>query len=302
MDIVKGLVVVAWLCSASSVAVAAEQIDFPVRGQHLTLTIYRPSVPQTKGTIVMGSGDVGWVGLAASTAKFLSDSGYLVIGLNVREYLSAFTTRGGGHLLPSEVQTDYSTLADFLGKRHLLESPVIVSGVSEGAGLAVLAASAPANHSWIRGVITMGLPPTCELAWRWSDFTSWITKKDSGEPSFAAKEFLRAISPIPIWMIQSTHDEYVTEHDYRELEAAAGSPKKLALIDASNHRFTDKIAELRQQYLAGLAWILLEHPSRVSLRHEPYGNARDFLQRLDVDDRDVIRDGVRHVRRLAIWR
>jgi type IV secretory pathway VirJ component len=259
MNILKGpcvLVVAALLCSASSsVAVAGEQLDFPLRGQHLTLTIYRPAVRQAKGTIVMGSGDVGWVGLAASTARFLSDGGYLVIGLNVREYLSAFTTRGGGHLLPSEVPEDYAALADFLRKRHLLEPPVIVSGVSEGAGLSVLAASAAANHSWIRGVITMGLPPTCELAWRWSDFTSWITKKDSGEPSFAVKDFLHAVSPLPIWMIQSTRDEYVTERDYRELEVAARPPKTLALIDASNHRFTDKIPELRQQYAAGLAWI-----------------------------------------------
>jgi alpha/beta superfamily hydrolase len=101
----------------------------------------------------------------------------------------------------------------------------------------------------------MGLPPTCELAWRWSDFTSWITKKDSGEPSFAPKDVLHSVAPLPIWMIQSTRDEYVTERDYRELEAAARAPKTLVLIDASNHRFTDKIPELRQQYVAGLAWI-----------------------------------------------
>jgi alpha/beta superfamily hydrolase len=56
-------------------------------------------------------------------------------------------------------------------------------------------------------------------------------------------------------MIQSTRDEYVTAREYRELEAAARPPKKLALIEAANHRFTDKIAELRDQYIAALAWI-----------------------------------------------
>ena len=101
----------------------------------------------------------------------------------------------------------------------------------------------------------MGLPATVELAWRWSDFTSWITKRNSGEPAFQAKDFLPAISPRPVYMIQSTRDEYVPERDYRELEAAARSPKKLALIPASNHRFTDKIPELRKEYTAALAWI-----------------------------------------------
>ena len=99
----------------------------------------------------------------------------------------------------------------------------------------------------------MGLPATIELAWRWSDFTSWITKKDSGEPSFAARDYLAAVSPLPLSMIQSTRDEYVTERDYRQLEAAARPPKQLALINAANHRFTDKIQELRATYLKALA-------------------------------------------------
>jgi hypothetical protein len=58
-------------------------------------------------------------------------------------------------------------------------------------------------------------------------------------------------------MIQSTHDEYVTERDYRELEAAARPPRKLVLIEAANHRFTDKMPELRNEYLVALAWL---HP------------------------------------------
>jgi fermentation-respiration switch protein FrsA (DUF1100 family) len=240
----------------SSFATNGERVDFPLRGQHLTLTVYRPvSSSKPKGTILMGSGDVGWVGLAVSMAGVLSDEGYLVVGVNAREYLAAFTAPHGGHLLPTEVGQDYSRLADLLRGRGMLPAPVIVSGVSEGAGLAVLAAAASENHSWIRGVITMGLPGTVELAWRWSDFTSWITKKNSGEPAFAAKDFLPAISPRPLFMIQSTRDEYVTERDYRELESAARPPKKLALIAAANHRFTDKLPELRDQFRTGLAWI-----------------------------------------------
>jgi hypothetical protein len=56
-------------------------------------------------------------------------------------------------------------------------------------------------------------------------------------------------------MIQSTKDEYVTEADYRELAAAARPPRKLVLITASNHRFTDRKQDLRRAFLAALAWI-----------------------------------------------
>jgi dienelactone hydrolase len=139
--------------------------------------------------------------------------------------------------------------------RGLLPSPVVVSGVSEGAAIAVLAAAAAENHAWINGVVTMGLPAVAEIAWRWSDFTSWITKKDAAEPSFAAADYIAAVAPLPLVMLQSKRDEYVPEADYRALETKAAAPHRLVLIDASNHRFTDKIPELRKAYADALLWI-----------------------------------------------
>src|SRR4051794_37113361 len=88
------------LTASSAPAIVPEHVDLFVRGQHLTVELYRPAIPVTKvkGTIVMGSGDVGWVGLAVSMAEFLSEAGYIVAGVNVREYLAAFTTRTGRHV------------------------------------------------------------------------------------------------------------------------------------------------------------------------------------------------------------
>jgi fermentation-respiration switch protein FrsA (DUF1100 family) len=233
---------------------SVERVEWQQRGRALTLTIYRPQTADVKGTILMAGGDVGWVGLAVTMAQHLVSGGYLVVGINVRQYLSAFTA-GTSHLTPADVQRDYAALSGYLRGRGLLKGPVIVSGVSEGAALAVLAAAAPDNHSWIAGAVTLGLPASAEIAWRWSDFTTWITKRDAAEPSFKARDYLGAISPLPLVMIQSTHDEYVPGADYRDLENAARSPHQQVLIEASNHRFTDKIPELQRAYTQALAWI-----------------------------------------------
>jgi type IV secretory pathway VirJ component len=241
------------LLAFSATAAAADRIQTPLRGRTMPLTLYRPT-GTPKGTIVMGSGDVGWVGLAVSRAQDLSSDGYIVVGLNVREYLSTFTSKRT-HLSPEDIQHDFGEMSRYLRERGLLVAPVILSGVSEGAGIAVVAAAAPENHEWVSGVITMGLPQTSEIAWRWSDFTSWITKKDAAEPSVNATDYLAHIAPIPLAMIQSTKDEYVPESDYRAMERTAREPKKLTLIDASNHRFTDRIPELRRAYADALAWI-----------------------------------------------
>lgn len=236
-------------------AAGAERIDVSIRGKTIAVEFYSPAPGVApKGTVLMGSGDVGWVGLAVDLSQFLASEGYAVCGINVRQYLSTFTS-GSEHVTTAQVPGDYAAIAAVLRGRKLLSEPVVVSGVSEGAALAVLAAADPANRAWIRGVITLGLPPTAELAWRWTDVTSWITKRDAAEPSFEPRLFIGAISPVPLWMIQSTKDEYVKEEDFRSFEREARPPRRLVLIDASNHRFTDRLPLVRQQLLAGLAWI-----------------------------------------------
>jgi type IV secretory pathway VirJ component len=47
--------------------------------------------------------DVGWVGLAASMADDLSTQGYTVVGINVRQYLSAFWP-DRNHLLTTDAR------------------------------------------------------------------------------------------------------------------------------------------------------------------------------------------------------
>jgi dienelactone hydrolase len=234
-------------------SIAAEPLDFTVRGKTLTLQVYRPA-GMPKGTIIMASGDVGWVGLAVRLSRFLSREGYIVVGVNTRRYLAAFRT-GKTHLLVTDPPADYLAMAAWLERQQLLVEPAVVSGVSEGAAIAVLAAASPENHRWLRGVITMGLPPIAELAWRWTDMRSWITKHDAREPSFAPKDVIASVSPVPLVMIQSTTDEYVRQADYELLEAAAEAPKKLVLIDARNHRFANRRNELRAAYLAALDWV-----------------------------------------------
>ena len=249
------------LCLAGALvgdrADASEKVPLTIRGKAFALELYRPVAGTPKGTILMGSGDVGWIGLAVDLAGVLSGQGYAVVGINSRQYLATFTS-GSSHVTPDQVAGDYAAIVQHLRGLGTLWAPVVVAGVSEGAALAVLA-GAVANHPWVAGVMTIGLPPSAELAWRWKDALSWLVKSNPSEPSFEPKYFIGGVAPLPLWMIQSTKDEYVTEADYRALENAAGAPKRLVLVDAGNHRFTDRLPVLRQHVLAGLEWIQNPH-------------------------------------------
>src|SRR5690349_7999390 len=115
--------------------------------------------PETGRPVILASGDGGWMHLAPHLAALLASRGYFVIGLDARSYLSS----GGAKqaLTTHAIASDYAALLSMFaaGDRR-----VILAGVSEGAGLSVVAGSDPNNQSRIAGVMTFGLGERNELA------------------------------------------------------------------------------------------------------------------------------------------
>ena len=206
------------LVRVGAAGVAWQATTFPLRGKNLTHHVYRPAGPP-KGTIIMGSGDVGWVGLGVSLAEFLSAEGYIVVGrqraaipLDVHGRQDA----PGGHRsagrLPGDldlapVRRTARRAGDRFGRVRRRGARRARCGVA-GEPRVDEAARSP----W-------ACRPSAELAWKWTDFTSWITKGDVREPSFAPRDYIAAVSPLPLVMLQSKKDEYVTEADYLQLDA-----------------------------------------------------------------------------------
>ena len=111
--------------SRDAFARGPERLPFAVRSKNLTLTVYRPST-SARGTIIIGSGDAGWVGLAVHLSEFLVQQGYVVVGFNVREYLSSFT-EGSQHVNIGDARTDYRAMSELLAGQ----------GCSEASGAAL---------------------------------------------------------------------------------------------------------------------------------------------------------------------
>lgn len=220
-----------------------------IRGQPQTLRVYGP--PGGRPTIV-ASGDGGWVHVGPLVAEFLGEQGYRVLGLDSRAYLSAFT-RGGTTLSPGDVPRDFGALVD-RGAGGRARATLLV-GVSEGAGLAVLAATDAALKARLSGVVGLGLPDRSELGWRFSDSIIYLTKGIPKEPLFSAAEIIGSVAPLPVAAIHSSQDEYVPLSEVESVLARAGEPKRLWVIPARNHRFGGSEAELKQRLLEAIAWI-----------------------------------------------
>jgi fermentation-respiration switch protein FrsA (DUF1100 family) len=127
--------------------------------------------------------------------------------------------------------------------------------VSEGAGLSVLAACDPAAKSAMAGVLGLGLPDINELAWRWKDAVIYVTHRVPNEPTFRASSIVNCMTPVPLAAIHSTGDEFVALADVQRVLDAAREPKKLWVVNASDHRFTSNLAEFDRRLLEALSWI-----------------------------------------------
>ena len=220
-----------------------------IRGHDQLLKIYGPS---TGDPVIVSSGDGGWTHLGPHIADMLARRGFYVIGFDVRAYLGSFSA-GPTALDVRQEPRDYAVLADF-ASRAAGKKPLLV-GVSEGAGLSLLAATDPATQAKIAGVIGVGLPDINELGWRWKDAVIYLTHRVPNEPTFSTAAIAARVSPVPLAAIHSTGDEFVPLADIRRVIDNAREPKRLWVINASNHRFSDNLTGFNAQLIDAIEWI-----------------------------------------------
>ena len=163
------------------------------------------SGPASLHVALVSSGDGGWIHLAPHIADVLAGWGWTVLGFDTRDYLSGGNGAGGA-LTPADIARDYGAL---IGQALPSGTAVTLVGVSEGAGLSVIAAADPSVKPHVDGVVAIGLGDRNELAWHWADSVIYITKGVPNEPLFHASGYVPRVAPVPLAFVQSTRDEFV---------------------------------------------------------------------------------------------
>ncbi len=208
--------------------------------------------PRDGSPVIVSSGDGGWFHLGPHVADVLAAKGYFVIGFDVKAYLTSFTSDASA-LRPEDEPGDYRVLAGFSARRAS-PRPILV-GVSEGAGLSLMAATDPATRAAISGVVGLGLPDINELGWRWKDALIYLTHGVPHEPTFSAASLAMRVAPAPLAAIHATQDEFVPLTEVRRIMDAAREPKRLWVVNASDHRFSDNLTEFDQRLLEAVDWV-----------------------------------------------
>jgi hypothetical protein len=226
----------------------------PVRGHAQSVHLYGVT---NACPVIVSSGEGGWIHLGPHVARLLAGHGCFVVGFDVKAYLTSFVS-GSTTLPEDEEPSDLRTISDYANQ--FASSKPILIGISEGAGLSVLAASDPITQRSIAGVIGIGLPDRNELGWRWRDSLIYLTQGIPNQPTFSAASLIGKVSPVPLALVHSTHDELVPLTEAQRLIGLGGEPKKLWVVDADDHRFSNNLAEFDRSLLAAIDWVMQHAP------------------------------------------
>lgn len=258
-------------CTALAAAVvlafsAAPGAAPPATQAEATATLTIRGKPQTlhtfgsrgKQAVVVSSSDGGWVRLAPVIAQLLAGKGFFVVGFDSKAYLSSFTEKNTT-LSEADVPADYARLVDFAATQS--PAPPILIGVSEGAGLSILAATRDDVKQKVSGVVVVGLPDKTELGWRWRDSIIYLTHGVPNEPTFTTAEVIERVAPVPLAVIHSTNDPFVPLETIKAMMARAKEPKQLWTIASSDHRFGDNEGEFNARLVEAVAWVNSQKPA-----------------------------------------
>jgi uncharacterized protein len=226
--------------------------DVALRGHRIEV-YYQPHAPGAtlRGKVIFAPGDGGWRGAAVAMGAAMASWGYDVFAIDTRNYLKSFTATTT--LQQRDVAGDFYLLAEWAAPQP--GERVLLVGWSAGAGLVVLAAASPKYQSQYAGVLTLGLGDRNVIGWRWQDDLTYLTKRPADEPTFSCLAVMPRVAPVPLVMLQSSRDEYVSAQESHQLFEAAQEPKRYFMIQAQNHRFDGNLQEFYRRLEDALQWV-----------------------------------------------
>lgn len=222
-----------------------------IRGQRQNIYLYQAEGAAQHRKILFAPGDAGCRGFAVAIARQLAKAGYDAYCFDTLRYLESFT--GPVILGTAQIASDFNQIARSIEQNA--HERLLFVGWSEGAGLGLAMAADPANQAAFDGLIAIGTPEDNILAWRWTDIGAWITKRSPHEPTFKSAEFMPKVSPLPLFVIASTSNEYVTPEATRALFSAAREPKRLVMVSARDHKYSGNTEGFFNVLREGLGWI-----------------------------------------------
>jgi alpha-beta hydrolase superfamily lysophospholipase len=230
----------------------------PVRiaGRRLSVTYITPVTPRTRDFLILfASGDAGYFGVSGEVIQHLAEQGYFLVTYDARQ-LVAREKKSRSRARIEELAAMYDTmLVDARRSLGIPDTvPVVVTGYSRGATLAVLAAALASLRHHLAGAIAISLTRRADYLERPSraDPLSRVVVDDKGRlQTYAA---IPSAGSLPFALIQATEDSYVPAHEARRLFGPDTGRRRFYEV-MGDHTFANARHTLMRDLDNALDWI-----------------------------------------------
>lgn len=234
-----------------------------LHGESLTLHLASPQIPASPSMplVLYASGDGGWFGAAVGMFHAIANGGYPTAGFSSKEFMGIERKRSKA-LAVSQLAEDSQRIIDAARAQLRLppETPVVLTGWSRGASLAVLAASRLSADSGVVGLVAIGLSADEHLD------VDGDTDDDEGRAAVVSVPvharsidlypLLWELTPRRVVVVQASGDGFLPAARARELFGADTATKRLVAIDARNHRFSGGESAFAAALIEAVRWVV----------------------------------------------
>jgi hypothetical protein len=204
--------------------------------------------------LVYATGDGGWHRKDVDVYRHLVAFGYPTVGFDARDYVTHLGARDA--TTPARLAADYERIIAAAKDALRLPGgyPVVLVGVSRGAGLSVVAAGQRDLRPSIGGVLAVALTKEEEYV-KILPRLRRRGRPPTGPEMVEVYDYLPRLAAMPIAVVQSTRDNYLPASAARVLFGPDNPHRWLQPIQARNHSFGGARPQLYDAMDRSLAWI-----------------------------------------------
>jgi fermentation-respiration switch protein FrsA (DUF1100 family) len=233
----------------------------PVPDQMIVLNDHSLRLHFSRGTrgaarplLVYATGDGGWHRKDLAAYHHLIGFGYPTAGFDAHDYVTHLGARDS--TTPARLAADYQRIIKAAKEALDLPAdyPVVLVGVSRGAGLSVVAAGQRGLRPSISAVLAIALTKE-------EEYVKMLRRlRRRGRPVVGPEmvevyDYLPRLAGMPVAVIQSTRDDYLPAAEARTLFGPDNPHRWFQPVQARNHSFGGARLQLYEAMDRSLNWI-----------------------------------------------
>ena len=221
----------------------------------LNIHFANESLAAVRPLLLYTTGDGGWARKDLALYEHIVSWGYPTAGFSAPDYLKHLSGEQGT-TTPAQLGSDYAQIIAF-AEAHLHTvpgAPVILVGVSRGAGLEVVAAGQSRVRQKLGGVVAVALTREEEYV-RWFGRRLPLVRRPARRTMVEVYDYLPLLGQLPLAVVQSTRDGFLPAEAAARLFGPDTPTRRFRAIEARNHSFAGARDAMYEAVNESLQWI-----------------------------------------------